>query len=109
MTEELNNLPVIIFTGYRFDNKTRKWKFEESRIRIKDYEEGKQYIKNFKNNNKHYSLLSIAVSKYDSEKITKKELQKNKVFSLRKRGERKYRTNEETLGSLSTYIIYKSH
>ena len=104
-----DNLPVIIITGYRFDNKTRKWKFEESRLKIDDYEKGKEYVKNYKNTNKHYSLLSIAVSMYDTETISKKEINKNKVFSLRKRGERKYRSNEETLGSLKTYIIYKSH
>ena len=60
------------------------------------------------------------MSKYWIQKVTKHKgnlkkwakehhfTNKNKVFSERKKGTHKYRTNEESLGSLESYIVYKS-
>ena len=75
------------------------------------YEDAKKYSKGlFKRllMDKSLSLEGIAVSKIPDSEVTSKELHKNKVFAERKKGSHKYRTNEETLGSLESYIVYKS-
>ena len=103
-------MTTITIYGYVFNGK--KWKYKQKSIPVElDYDNAKQYAKEmFKRliNDRSISLEGIAVSKMHDSEITSEELHKNKVFSERKRGNRTYRTNEETLGSLSSYIIYYS-
>ena len=90
----------------------KKWKYKQKSIPIElDYDKAKNYAKEmFKRliNDRSISLEGIAVSKMYDNEVTSKELHKNKVFSERHKGIHKYRTNEESLGSLKTYVIYKS-
>ena len=103
-------MTTITIYGYVFNGK--KWKYKQKSIPIElDYDKAKQYAKEmFKRliNDRSISLEGIAVSKTLDNEVTSKELHKNKVYSERKKGNRTYRTNEETLGSLSSYIIYYS-
>ena len=103
-------MTTITIYGYVFNGK--KWKYKQKSYDVPvEYNEAKEYSKMmFKRliNDKTISLEGIAVSKMPDSKITSEELHKNKVFSERKKGNRKYRTNEETLGSLSSYLIYHS-
>ena len=103
-------MTTITIYGYVFNGK--KWKYKQKSIPIElDYDNAKNYAKEmFKRliNDRSISLEGIAVSKMHDNEVTKEELHKNKVYSERKKGNRTYRTNEETLGSLSSYIIYYS-
>ena len=103
-------MTTITIYGYVFNGK--KWKYKQKSIPIElDYDNAKHYAKEmFKRliNDRSISLEGIAVSKMPDNEVTSKELHKNKVFSERHKGIRKYRTNEESLGSLKTYVIYKS-
>ena len=103
-------MTTITIYGYVFNGK--KWKYKQKSIPIElDYDKAKNYAKEmFKRliNDKSISLEGIAVSKMPDNEVTSKELHKNKVFSERHKGTHKYRTNEESLGSLKTYVIYKS-
>ena len=103
-------MTTITIYGYVFNGK--KWKYKQKSIPIElDYDKAKQYAKEmFKRliNDRSISLDGISVSKMPDIEVTSKELHKNKVYSDRKKGNRTYRTNEETLGSLSSYIIYYS-
>ena len=103
-------MTTITIYGYVFNSK--KWKYKQKSIPIElDYDKAKQYTKEmFKRliNDRSISLEGIAVSKMPDNEVTSKELHKNKVFSERHKGTHKYRTNEESLGSLKTYVIYKS-
>ena len=90
----------------------RKWKYKQKIIPIElGYEDAKQYAKvMFKRllKDKSISLEGISISKIPDSEVTTEELHKNKVFAERKKGTHKYRTNEESLGSLSSYLIYHS-
>ena len=103
-------MTTITIYGYVFNGK--KWKYKQKSIPIElDYDKAKQYANEmFKRliNDRSISLEGIAVSKMHDSEVTSKELHKNKVFSERHKGTHKYRTNEESLGSLKTYVIYKS-
>ena len=103
-------MTTITIYGYVFNGK--KWKYKQKSIPIElDYHKAKNYAKEmFKRliNDRSISLEGIAVSKMPDNEVTSKELHKNKVFSERHKGTHKYRTNEETLGSLSSYLIYYS-
>ena len=103
-------MTTITIYGYVFNGK--KWKYKQKIIPIElGYEDAKRYSKGlFKRllMDKSISLEGIAVSKIPDSEVTSKELHKNKVFSERKKGNHKYRSNEETLGSLSSYLIYHS-
>ena len=103
-------MTTITIYGYVFNGK--KWKYKQKSIPIElDYDNAKNYAKEmFKRliNDRSISLDGISVSKMPDIEVTSKELHKNKVYSERKKGNRTYRTNEETLGSLSSYIIYYS-
>ena len=103
-------MTTITIYGYVFNGK--KWKYKQKSIPIKlDYDKAKDYAKEMFNrliNDKSISLEGIAISKMPDNEVTSKELHKNKVFSERHKGIHKYRTNEESLGSLKTYVIYKS-
>ena len=103
-------MTTITIYCYVFNGK--KWKYKQKIIPIElGYEDAKKYSKGlFKRllTDKSISVEGIAVSKIPDSEVTTKELHSNTVFSERKKGNRKYRTNEETLGSLSTYIIYYS-
>lgn len=103
-------MTTITIYGYVFNGK--KWKYKQKIIPIElGYEDAKRYSKIlFKRLlvDKSISLEGIAVSKIPDSEVTSKELHRNKVFAERKKGSRKYRTNEEMLGSLETYIIFKS-
>ena len=103
-------MTTITIYGYVFNGK--KWKYKQKSIPIElDYDKAKNYAKEmFKRliNDRSISLDGISVSKMPDIEVTSKELHKNKVYSDRKKGNRTYRTNEETLGSLSSYIIYYS-
>ena len=103
-------MTTITIYGYVFNGK--KWKYKQiiSYVPLY-YEDAKLYAKvMFKRliKDKSLSLEGIAVSKIPDSEVTTEELHKNKVFSERKKGNHKYRTNEETLGSLESYIVYKS-
>ena len=101
-----------MITVYGYVHNGRKWKYKQKSIPIElDYDKANNYAKEmFKRliNDRSISLEGISVSKMPDSEITSEELHKNKVFSERKKGNRKYRTNEETLGSLSSYLIYYS-
>ena len=103
-------MTTITIYGYVFNGK--KWKYKQKIMSIElGYEDAKRYSKGlFKRllMDKSLSLEGIAVSKIPDSEVTTEELHKNKVFSERKKGKRTYRTNEETLGSLESYIVYKS-
>ena len=103
-------MTTITIYGYVFNGK--KWKYKQKSIQIElGYEDAKQYAKvMFKRllKDKSISLEGISISKIPDSEVTSKELHKNKVFSERKKGNHKYRTNEETLGSLESYIVYKT-
>ena len=103
-------MTTITIYGYVFNGK--KWKYKQKIIPIElEYEDAKKYSKIlFKRLlvDKSISLEGIAVSKIPDSEVTTEELHKNKVFSERKKGTHKYRTNEESLGSLSSYLIYHS-
>ena len=103
-------MTTITIYGYVFNGK--KWKYKQKSYDIPvEYNEAKEYSKMmFKRliNDRSISLEGIAVSKMPDNEVTSKELHKNKVFSERHKGSHKYRTNEESLGSLKTYVIYKS-
>ena len=103
-------MTTITIYGYVFNG--RKWKYKQKIIPIElGYEDAKKYSKGlFKRllMDKSLSLEGIAVSKIPDSEVTSKELHKNKVFAERKKGTHKYRTNEESLGSLSSYLIYHS-
>ena len=103
-------MTTITIYGYVFNGK--KWKYKQKSIPIElDYDKAKNYAKEmFKRliNDKSISLEGIAASNMPDNEVTSKELHKNKVFSERHKGTHKYRTNEESLGSLKTYVIYKS-
>ena len=103
-------MTTITIYGYIFNGK--KWKYKQKSIPVElDYDKAKQYAKEmFKRliNDRSISFEGIAVSKMPDNEVTSKELQKNKGFSERHKGTHKYRTNEESLGSLKTYVIYKS-
>ena len=103
-------MTTITIYGYVFNG--RKWKYKQKIIPIElEYEDAKKYSKIlFKRLlvDKSLSLEGIAVSKIPDSEVTTEELHKNKVFSERKKGTHKYRTNEESLGSLSSYLIYHS-
>ena len=103
-------MTTITIYGYVFNGK--KWKYKQKSIPIElDYDKAKDYAKEMFSrliNDKSISLEGIAISKVPDNEVTSKELHKNKVFSERHKGTHKYRTNEESLGSLKTYVIYKS-
>ena len=103
-------MTTITIYGYVFNGK--KWKYKQHIVSIEvGYEDAKRYSKGlFKRllMDKSLSLEGIAVSKIPDSEVTSKELHKNKVFAERKKGTHKYRTNEESLGSLQSYVIYKS-
>ena len=103
-------MTTITIYGYVFNGK--KWKYKQKIMSIElGYEDAKRYSKGlFKRllMDKSLSLEGIAISKIPDSEVTSKELHKNKVFAERKKGIHKYRTNEETLGSLSSYLIYHS-
>ena len=103
-------MTTITIYGYVFNGK--KWKYKQKIIPIElGYEDAKKYSKGlFKRllMDKSLSLEGIAISKIPDSEVTSKELHKNKVFAERKKGIHKYRTNEETLGSLESYIVYKT-
>ena len=103
-------MTTITIYGYVFNG--RKWKYKQKIIPIElGYEDAKRYSKIlFKRLlvDKSISLEGIAVSKIPDSEVTTEELHKNKVFSERKKGNHTYRTNEESLGSLSSYLIYHS-
>ena len=103
-------MTTITIYGYVFNGK--KWKYKQKIIPIElGYEDAKRYSKIlFKRLlvDKSISLEGIALSKIPDSEVTTEELHKNKVFSERKKGTHKYRTNEESLGSLSSYLIYHS-
>ncbi len=103
-------MTTITIYGYVFNG--RKWKYKQKIIPIElGYEDAKRYSKIlFKRllMDKSLSFEGISVSKIPDSEVTSKELHKNKVFAERKKGTHKYRTNEESLGSLSSYLIYHS-
>ena len=103
-------MTTITIYGYVFIGK--KWKYKQKSMSIElDYDKAKNYAKEmFKRliNDRSISLEGISLSRMPDSEVTSEELHKNKVFSERKKGNRTYRTNEETLGSLSSYIIYYS-
>ena len=103
-------MTTITIYGYVFNGK--KWKYKQKIIPIElGYEDAKRYSKGlFKRllMDKSLSLEGIAISKIPDSEVTTEELHKNKVFAERKKRTHKYRTNEETLGSLSSYLIYHS-
>ena len=103
-------MTTITIYGYVFNG--RKWKYKQKIIPIElGYEDAKRYSKGlFKRllMDKSLSLEGIAVSKIPDSEGTNEELHKNKVFAERKKGTHKYRTNEESLGILSSYLIYHS-
>ena len=103
-------MTTITIYGYVFNGK--KWKYKQKSIPIElDYDKAKHYAKEmFKRliNDRSISLEGISVSKMPDNEVTTAELHKNKVFSERKKGNHTYRTNEESLGSLESYIVYKS-
>ena len=102
-------MTYLTYYGYQYNGK--KWKYKQRQIKLDvNYESAKQYAKElFKRllNQKGFSVEGIAISLNESDSITSKELSYKNVYSKRKKGERKYRSNEESLGSLKTYIIYK--
>ena len=104
-------MTTITIYGYVFN--VKKWKYKQKSIPIElDYDKAKNYAKEmFKRliKDSSISLEGIAVSKMPDNEVTTEELHKNKVFSERKKGNRTYRTNEETLGTLQTYILYHSN
>ena len=103
-------MTTITIYGYVFNG--RKWKYKQKIIPIElGYEDAKRYSKILFRRllvDKSISLEGIAVSKIPDSEVTNEELHRNKVFAERKKGNHKYRTNEETLGSLSSYLIYYS-
>ena len=103
-------MTTITIYGYVFNGK--KWKYKQHIMPIElGYEDAKKYSKGlFKRllMDKSLSLEGIAISKISDSEVTNEELHKNKIYAERKKGAHKYRTNEETLGSLESYIIYKS-
>ena len=103
-------MATITIYGYVFNGK--KWKYKQKSISTElDYDNAKQYAKvMFKRliKDRSISLEGISISRMHDSEITSEELHKNMVYSERKKGNRTYRTNEETLGSLSSYIIYYS-
>ena len=103
-------MTTLTIYGYVFNGK--KWKYKQHIMPIElGYEDAKKYSKGlFKRllMDKSLSLEGIAISKIPDSEVTSKELHKNKVFAERKKGTHKYRTNEEALGSLSSYLIYYS-
>ena len=103
-------MTTITIYGYVFNGK--KWKYKQKSYDIPvEYNKAKEYSKMMIERllkDKTISLEGIAVSKMHDNEVTKEELHKNKVFSERHKGTHKYRTNEESLGSLKTYVIYKS-
>ena len=103
-------MTTITIYGYVFNGK--KWKYKQKSYDIPvEYDKAKEYSKMMFERllkDKTISLEGIAVSKMPDNEVTSKELHKNKVFSERHKGTHKYRTNEESLGSLKTYVIYKS-
>ena len=103
-------MTTITIYGYVFNGK--KWKYKQKSYDIPvEYDKAKEYSKMMFERllrDKTISFEGIAVSKMPDNEVTKEELHKNKVFSERHKGTHKYRTNEESLGSLKTYVIYKS-
>ena len=103
-------MTTITIYGYVFNGK--KWKYKQKSMPVElDYDKAKNYSKEmFKRliNDRSISLEGISISRMHDSEITSEELHKNMVYSERKKGNRTYRTNEETLGSLSSYIIYYS-
>ena len=103
-------MTTITIYGYVFNGK--KWKYKQKSMEVPLYYGDAKLYANFMfkrlMKDKTLSLEGISVSKIPDSEVTSKELHKNKVFAERKKGTHKYRTNEESLGSLSSYLIYHS-
>ena len=104
-------MTYLTYYGYEYNGK--KWKYRQYNVKNDmTYEETKEYAKGMFARLlklKHFSIEGIAVSKENTEKMSSKEIHNKDVYSKRKKGERKYRTNEESLGTLQSYIIYYSN